>query len=398
MRLGPLSAAMFVVCCALAPGCGDHARDDAPAPERTTQPQAGQAAGNPDQVEATVSTLVTALGHDDDASENAVKALTALGPMVLEPLDRAIDGATEEARKDMVEVLQTLGKPALPDLLKILSVSQDMETRRSAVEALGNLRDPRAVEPLLQQYMRDDESQVRYECLTSLGYIGDPRAADLLVRETKSEDQYTRMWAMDGLCSMKHPQAVPMALVLLKDPSPYVRSQVLRSCGLRFDTPEGRRGLIDVALVAEEFGDSVTARETLERLGLRPGTGTQVWTDVRETGHVALAGEHRLRAALLLGDIGDPAAVDGLIEALHDENIYVRHHAAYLLGRVDDWRGVPALVAALEDPEPLVAVTAFNSLTWFADEGQAEAKLAVAGYAGKKPEHELPRWRWWPSP
>jgi HEAT repeat protein len=50
-----------------------------------------------------------------------------------------------------------------------------------------------------------------------------------------------------------------------------------------------------------------------------------------------------------LGKIGDPQALPALLEALKDENGYVRRAAAEALGEIGDPQAVPALLEALKD-------------------------------------------------
>jgi len=51
----------------------------------------------------------------------------------------------------------------------------------------------------------------------------------------------------------------------------------------------------------------------------------------------------RWRSAEALGRIGDPAAVEPLIDALWDEDARVRLKAAWALGAIGDPRAIPAL-------------------------------------------------------
>jgi hypothetical protein len=178
---------------------------------------------------------------------------------------------------------------------------------------------------------------------------------------------------------------------LLRDPDARVREQVVRSCSHVFDTPEGHRALIDLALTTPDFQASVWARRSLMSYMQSGPNGTDVADQVRTTAREALSGPQGLRAALLLGDLGDKVAIDRLLDALHDPDSWVRHHAAYLLSRIGDRRAVPALAEALHDPVELVAVTAYSSLQWFAKDGDARAQRAIAGYTGKKTTQPLQR-------
>jgi HEAT repeat protein len=66
-------------------------------------------------------------------------------------------------------------------------------------------------------------------------------------------------------------------------------------------------------------------------------------------------------ASLALGNIGDPRAVPALIEALKDEDEYVRSYAASALGKIGK-PAVPALIEALKHEDKTVRWSAAFSL------------------------------------
>ncbi|KQC04186.1 MAG: hypothetical protein APR53_03745 [Methanoculleus sp. SDB] len=60
--------------------------------------------------------------------------------------------------------------------------------RWGAAEALGRMRDERAVEPLIKR-LHDDDWRVRLKAAWSLGQIGDPRALPHLRRLMKDRSE-----------------------------------------------------------------------------------------------------------------------------------------------------------------------------------------------------------------
>ena len=56
--------------------------------------------------------------------------------------------------------------------------------RRDAAQALGRLRDPRAVPSLMERLKNDTDKSVRASCAWALGEIGDPRASAFLEHAT----------------------------------------------------------------------------------------------------------------------------------------------------------------------------------------------------------------------
>lgn len=352
---------------------------------RGSGPPATDAALSP-----TIARLTASL-RKEDGRESAQAALVALGEPAVPALSEALRDPDPEVRLAAIETLERIQTATVVEPL--LAAAQDREAvvRLRAVEALGMVPDPRTVQRLMTQYHSDDDDQVRYEILTTLGKIGDPRAAGLLMAETKSRDRYVRMWAMDGLCTMRDERAPALAVSLVKDPEPYVRQQVLRSCAALLDTPPGHAALIRVAVTDADFDATVEARRQLRNALQRAGSGGALGGQIRTAGRAALSGPQPTHAALLLADIGDPAGAQALRAALADPNVFVRHHAAYALGHVGGPESVPALIAALRDPQPLVTATAYDSLSLFAERGDARAKAAVDRYQGKRFEGRLPR-------
>jgi HEAT repeat protein len=81
----------------------------------------------------------------------------------------------------------------------------------------------------------------------------------------------------------------------------------------------------------------------------------------------------RRRAAMALGRVGLPEAVDPLAMRLNDEEPDVRLMAAFALGQIGDAAARPALLAALADPDPRVQGRAAEALGMIASGEDAAA-------------------------
>ena len=68
-----------------------------------------------------------------------------------------------------------------------------------AAEALGVLGDSRAVVPLTQALLEDEDSSVRRSAAEALGEIGDIRAVEALTQALEDEDASVRFWAERAL-------------------------------------------------------------------------------------------------------------------------------------------------------------------------------------------------------
>ena len=74
----------------------------------------------------------------------------------------------------------------------IRMLSDDDEARRwKAAESLGRMRDPAAVEPLIDT-LWDDDYRVRLKTAWALGQIGDTRAIPPLIRLYRMENEGVR--------------------------------------------------------------------------------------------------------------------------------------------------------------------------------------------------------------
>lgn len=337
--------------------------------------------------------LHQASGEQDPSQHDAtIAALVALGSPAVPFLSKALESDPDEnVRLVAVEALGKMRGPGVVDALIAASKDTSDDVRLQAVTALGVIADRRAVQPLLDQFAKDDSPQVRYECLTSLGLIGDPAAVDVLVKGTTDSDYGVRMWSIDALCQMNDSHAPALVITMVHDPDPYVRQHVVEACGDAFNTPDGRTTLIALAIDADRFEGTVWARRQLMEYVTQNSGGPDLRTQMRTAALHGLHGPHPAPAALLLGDLGDRAATEPLIKALRDPDRLVRHHAAFVLAKVGDRRAVPALIVALNDPVGLVAASAFNSLQWFAEDGDPRAQQAVRDYKGKRFAERLPR-------
>jgi HEAT repeat protein len=358
-----LGATLALAGCFLRPGSGGA-------------PAAGTAVD--DNVSKLLADAAAAQEQDDSAKLNvAITAIAAVGEPAIPRLSTALSDPDENVRMSAVQALARIKTPAVIDPLIGVLNDDSPQVRTEAVRALGERRAQRAVQSMLEHARNDDTESVRYDCLTSLGQIGDPAALPLLLDGTHDEDRYVRMWSMAALCDMHGAHAAELAPVLVRDPEVYVRRQVLISCAQALDTPRGRAALIDLALTDDVVTGSL-ARRNLATYREQGPEAEALTAQMREAGRAALKkSPQSLNAALLLGDLRDAAAVNGLIAALRNTNFLVRALAAHDLGEIGDRRAVPALIKALGDPQAQVASMAYGALRRFAQDGDPRAKAAA---------------------
>jgi HEAT repeat protein len=181
-----------------------------------------------------------------------------------------------------------------------------------AASALGDLGDPRAVEPLLEilPYAAPGADQ---SIIWALGKIGDKRALTPLLDRLVTGDWRERSWAASALGELGAAEAV----------KPLIKAF--------------RQGV--------SIGDSCTWQSALRALGkIRDDRALDLLLEAI----THQDREVRCIAIYSLGTTGDPRAIDPIIEALEDPVPFVRQHAIWALGEIGDPEVIPALLGLLE--------------------------------------------------
>ena len=107
---------------------------------------------------------------------------------------------------------------------------KNLNFRWRAAEALGELGDPAAVEPLIEALQGPVCRRPVARCKIP-GKIGDLRAVAHLLEALKSEDKWLRIGAAWGLGKLRDPRAVEPLILLLKDTKKMVRKNAAWALG-----------------------------------------------------------------------------------------------------------------------------------------------------------------------
>ncbi|MFB0560775.1 MAG: HEAT repeat domain-containing protein [Candidatus Lokiarchaeia archaeon] len=221
----------------------------------------------------------------------------------------------------------------IEELIKVLNHEKNPKIRRTAAEYLGDLKDKRAVEPLIQT-LKNDEEDIRAEAAKALGSIKDLRAVPPLIQALKDENWEVREDVAWALGKIGDTRAVEPLLQALKDESNEVRTVAAEALGGMGDS----RVVPDLiqALKDEEAWVRMSAASQLGRLGdkraLQPLLGALIDKDRRV----------RSLAASALGKIADESVVNPLIQMLEED--VNQAGAAYVLGEIGDSRAVYPLI------------------------------------------------------
>jgi HEAT repeat protein len=99
------------------------------------------------------------------------------------------------------------------------------------VRALGKLRNPEAVGPLVALVREDSDEIVASTAARALGDIGHPSAIPALVTAAKERPDLVKAWAADSLGRLRASEAAPLLVGLLDSQSPLVRRAAAQALG-----------------------------------------------------------------------------------------------------------------------------------------------------------------------
>ena len=272
--------------------------------------------------------------------------LTAPARAALEQALRDREAATRS--QALAALARQEAFPSLPAILRALD-DEIPEVRAEATSLVGTLcgADPvragRAVLPLLAR-LDDPDQSVRIQALRALGSLHDPRTISSLLRLATDEPNGVGTAAVDALGSPPMAAAVPALIDLARD----VRTE-----------PTARHALLALGEIA-----TPPAIEALVAALRRPTAPEEASLALRHAGAAAvpaLATEAArgtptgaVRAATLLGELGDRRATPALASAVEEDNrgLAVSLAAIDALATLRDPAAVPALARAAVAPEP----------------------------------------------
>ena len=190
-----------------------------------------------------------------------LKASKPIGSFAgIQKLSRA--GSSQE-RAQAVEALGRLKTPlAVEELVRALD-DVALTVREGSAVALGEIRDPRAT-PSLVRKLTDPASGISGVAATALGKIGDKSALPALAAELGPPPR--QLAAMEALGRLPDPSVTEILGGLMRDPDTAVRTAALRALAERED-PASLPGLITQLGREQEPANLAVLADALGRLG-----------------------------------------------------------------------------------------------------------------------------------
>jgi HEAT repeat protein len=158
-------------------------------------------------------------------SQERTEAATVLGELrderAVEPLLVLLKDVNFDIRLSAIRALGQIWK--LPDLVKL--VSSTSQERTEAATALGELKDERAVEPLLALLV-GTSAGVRIAAVAALGQLGAEQAVEPLLALLDNASAGVRAAVVGALDRLHHERAIEALHTLQNDQHHMVRAAV----------------------------------------------------------------------------------------------------------------------------------------------------------------------------
>lgn len=257
-----------------------------------------------------VKPLIRALASSSWPVRNAAStSLALLADLAVESLVNAVEDEHEDVAFWVVKTLRRIGRKALPDMVRMLKKGTD-EQRLHAAKALGAMRDPEAVEPLIAALLDGHEWVRLYACL-ALGEIGDQRSSRALIGVVR-DPAFKIHPKMVGVFKAMGPGVVPDLLEIAAHGEPGARANalfVLGSMRVEAALETLRKAALDESEPHEVRVAAVTALGSYQEHGEAVVTLAGV-VEAQATGPI------RSRALLALGEIDRDDALPVLLRGM----------------------------------------------------------------------------------
>lgn len=180
--------------------------------------------------ENVVHGLIPVVRSSDLNTRNAgMTILRNLGPMAIPPLVKAIHASTDV--DETIQILVILGdirSPMATETILGFIGHEDDNVKTTAVESLGKVQDPAAVDTLIETYRNTDI--LKYSIVEALGNIAVDKAMPILLGSLESEDILEYFTGIGALGSMESVEGInPLFNKLVKEEDSGTRRLIFKS-------------------------------------------------------------------------------------------------------------------------------------------------------------------------
>ncbi len=286
--------------------------------------------------------------------------------------------------REAARALVKIGAPSAEPLLAVLKDPKNSGLP-NAIWALGEMREPRAVDFLLTRLWD-------VGAIVAIGKLREPRAAQGLVNQL--DNDWIRYETRSALVQIGRPSVEPLIDALknkdLKDQKSKIRSSAAELLG-RMEVKEALEPLMAAALE-----DNAELRyRAVEAVGVMAGKDDAKAAELLRGMLKDKDWRVRELAAVALGRLGCAAAAPEIRALLADQDLTVRGRAAQALAAIGDKTSSPDLLKLLDDRKPfpkkcavealgaLKEPKAVKQLSALLKKGDPDLRRAAAGALGQ---------------
>lgn len=268
---------------------------------------------------------------------NDWKKLIHLGTSAVEPLLEVLqDENSSTLHRECIKALGEIkDKRAVEPLLNVLQ-KKETSLLQEAVKALGQIGDKKSVKPLISVLQNEDISSLRGQTIRSLGSIKDKRAVEPLIEALQREIQKPRLEAnttiiievVGALGKIKDERAITHLVSLYNEYNTYLNNKI-------------KNALLIINTKRSKFYSAIMNSDENELLKIN-----HAWDlAVESLYHQNIWARRQAIWALMI--LKDYRAVEHIIKTLSDKSLTVVCYAIYTLGEIGDDRAVSPLIDIL---------------------------------------------------
>jgi len=256
---------------------------------------------------------------DPDVSirEAAVMAISEFRtPMLVEEILRLLGSGDESLDYVVVKAIGLMkikdAESALLECLEKGSFSKRLEY--AAIEALGKILAKSASELICKRYLVSTDHDMRRLAVETLGHLGDRNSTEAVESALTDTHWSVRVAAIKVLAVLGGIKEVPLIIDAVNDPDPMVRKHAILTLG-------EIRNISAIPVLVQQLTDNEMSKHAFISL-LKFGRTVLPWLHRQMMKNYTI--EVRIRVIDIIGKIGDHKSVEPLMELLEDHNPLIR--------------------------------------------------------------------------
>ena len=349
------------------------------------------------KAEKKVNPLITALHYKKDwnVRKSAAEALKSIG---WEPING--EGIYYLIALNDWKKLIHMGTSAVQPLLEVLQDENSSTLHRDCIKALGEIRDKRAIEPLLT-VLKNKEISLREEAVKALGQIGDQEVVKPLISVLQNEKNSTlRRQTIRALGSTRDKRAVEPLLEALQreiqKPRSEANIEIIVEIAGALGKLKDERAITCLMSLFNEYTEYINKKLKIALLTINTKRSKFYFAILNSDKNELLKIDHALDLAVeslyhendwvrrqtiwALMTLKDYRAVEQIIKTLNDKSLNVLCYAIYALGKIGDKRAVTPLIDILLKKDFCTYTNAKDSMF---PEHSCDPRLEAAAALGK---------------